>query len=67
MNITIHPLQLKFNPLTQEGVHDVLQFVADCPTSAVQLVDFGVCTCIVYGYYKIATVFYFERRMHFTI
>ncbi|XP_052771516.1 leucine-rich repeat-containing protein 74A-like [Mya arenaria] len=41
-NITLNAIILRFNPLTQEGAHDMLQFLADCRTSGINLVDFGI-------------------------
>ncbi|KAL4232082.1 Leucine-rich repeat-containing protein 74A [Mactra antiquata] len=41
-NTTLHTLVLKFNPLTIDGAHDILQFLADCPTSGIKLLDLGI-------------------------
>ncbi|KAH3789897.1 hypothetical protein DPMN_168086 [Dreissena polymorpha] len=41
-NATLKTIILKLNPLTQDGVHDFLQFLADCETSGLNFVDFGI-------------------------
>lgn len=41
-NITLHTLILKFNPMTSMGANDILQFLADCHTSGIKLLDLGI-------------------------
>lgn len=41
-NVTLHTLILKCNPLTTEGAQDILQFLADCQTSGIKLLDLGI-------------------------
>ncbi|XP_060598540.1 leucine-rich repeat-containing protein 74A-like [Ruditapes philippinarum] len=41
-NSTVHTLILKFNPLTSDGVNDVLQFLVDNPISGIKLLDVGI-------------------------
>ena len=42
MKVALHFIQLKFNPITTEGVQDVMDFLAECHTSGIIKLDFGV-------------------------